>query len=474
MTVIEEIPNDLRLPNLGILLEAARMKKVFQEALFECYSDPLGMKPGYNVPEIIDCRIDWVKYKPGKNCTASYLLTVNDHWTHRFMEQRLYARAYPPGESQSRFGRERLKKLIIPVAGRPLVHIPEFDMIAWVFPNDRKLNGLQMLLNQDYLRKDLLPEIISAKLGHEYKIENLTHKVVHYVPEHTCTARLDIYVRNRKTKAGKPYRIFAKTYYDNEGASTYKIMTKLWNLDTDVSVPKEVAEPLGYFSEYRILFQENLPGGPLSEAEWNGPSFLGLVKKAGATVARLHNTNITCSRSIGYHHWLNRLKAVQQTLIRAQPSINKVLKPLVRSLQIQADQLGDPPSAVLHGDLHFKNFFNHQGKVFLIDFDNHRNGPPGCDLGSLFGAILYQGLLRKTDKKLIRRILSNYYDQYRIGVPWELSRFELNWYTAVALVNERAFRSVTRLKTGRLDILDTLIDLAHTICQGTCDAIPSP
>ena len=466
MNLVEKIPKDMRLPNLGILLEASQMKKVLQGALFECYSDGSGIKPGDNVQEITNCQIAWVKYKPGKNCTASYILILKGDNADRFKEQRLYTRVYPPGESQSRFKRERSKKLTTSVSGCQLVHIPEFDMIAWIFPNDRKLNGLQTLLDQDQLIQSMLPEIISSRLGRQYKIENLTHEIVHYVPEHTCTVRLELHIRNENTNDRRSYRIFGKTYYDNEGANTYKFMTKLWQKNKQVPNPVEIAEPLGYFPKFRILFQANLPGHCLSETDWNRPSFLGLIKKAAATVARLHNSKITCSRSVDHHYWINRLEEIRQMLIRARPSIEKILTPLVNSLQKQSGQLRDTPLAVLHGDLHCKNFFNHQGKVSLIDLDNHCSGPPGFDLGSFFGAILYQGLLQKTEKDLISKIVSSFYSEYRKGVPWEFSPFELNWYISMALVNERAYRSVTRLKSGRLDILDILIDLAHRICKG--------
>jgi len=42
----------------------------------------------------------------------------------------------------------------------------------------------------------------------------------------------------------------------------------------------------------------------------------------------------------------------------------------------------------------------------------------------------------------------------------------LDWYTAVTLVSERAYRVLSRLKDGRLEILDELLELALRAAHG--------
>jgi hypothetical protein len=42
---------------------------------------------------------------------------------------------------------------------------------------------------------------------------------------------------------------------------------------------------------------------------------------------------------------------------------------------------------------------------------------------------------------------------------------EVGWYTAAALLNERAFRCVTSLKPGRMEILGQLVDIAARVSR---------
>jgi hypothetical protein len=52
---------------------------------------------------------------------------------------------------------------------------------------------------------------------------------------------------------------------------------------------------------------------------------------------------------------------------------------------------------------------------------------------------------------------------YQRRVLWEIDTQVLRWYVAVALINERVSRSISRLKNGRLDNLDNLVALAAEI-----------
>jgi hypothetical protein len=56
-----------------------------------------------------------------------------------------------------------------------------------------------------------------------------------------------------------------------------------------------------------------------------------------------------------------------------------------------------------------------------------------------------------------------FYRHYIQNAPWSAPRTTVDWYTATALINERAFRSISRLQSGSLHILDAILARAQKI-----------
>jgi hypothetical protein len=101
----------------------------------------------------------------------------------------------------------------------------------------------------------------------------------------------------------------------------------------------------------------------------------------------------------------------------------------------------------------------------LIDLDNVCAGSPYHDLGSLVAALHYAGLLRSAPDGLVSGTVETLLESYAGCAPWPVPREVVDWHTAVALITERAYRSVTRLKNGRFALVDQLIALAGDISR---------
>jgi hypothetical protein len=104
--------------------------------------------------------------------------------------------------------------------------------------------------------------------------------------------------------------------------------------------------------------------------------------------------------------------------------------------------------------------------VALIDLDNVHQGSPWQDIGSFVASLLYRGLLMDTPGQVVRETIATFYRAYERNAPWRTSPETLYWFVAAALLHERAFRCVTRLKDGRLDLVDKLVTLAAHISEG--------
>ncbi|MDC4206932.1 MAG: aminoglycoside phosphotransferase family protein (plasmid) [Candidatus Manganitrophus sp.] len=452
MVLDDDIPHDAALPQLADVLNRSKMKALFQAEFF-----PEGRF------RIEACSIERVKYKPGKNCLVCYRLEIRDRMTQQVFTQRLSTRIFEKGGAISRFKKAQLQNGVMPVLGRGVSHLPALDMVVWVFPNDRKLQGLPKITDSIYLKEKLLPDLMRSAFGPEWIISELSNEVVHYVPEHTCTVRVSLRLKNSESNRTKVMTLYGKTYYNEEGREAHRMMAQLWDAEIRRTEQFRMAEPLGYDPKTKSLWQIGLPGGTLLDQEMTAPCFPTLLEGAAASVSALHHSGLSCSRSVDLSDWVVKLEEMRRVLPTVWPSCREMLHPLVDRLALQSKQFKTHSAVTLHGDLHFKNFLVDGEKVSLIDLDNLCHGAPLQDIGSFLAGLFYRGILKQTPIERIEKIGDLFVRYYEKRVPWTVSRSELGWYTAAALINERAFRCLTRLKPGRREILDRLIRLADRI-----------
>ncbi len=445
MKVEADFANDIALPQLPTVLDADAMRKTFQAHLFK----------GNARFQIQDCRIQRVKYKPGLNCMVCYQLEIMDTEKKVLVEQQLCARIYELGGSVSRFMKALSVETVSPKFGLPISHLPRLEMVVWAFPNDRKLHGMHKIADPDFLKDKLLPQYFKGR-----HITDLTVKLVHYVPEHTCTVRVVLQLSDSQTGKRREVSLYGKTYYNDEGRDVFKWMKTLWQSPSRSSGRLKMAQVIGYDEATKSLWQTGLCGMPLLEVEMETSQFTDLLREAASTVASLHTTAIPGLRLVSVSDLLNQMERVKDLLMQCRPALKEALFPLVERLKAQAENFGSDKMATLHGDLHLNNFFVEDEKIALIDMDNLTQAPPLLDIGSFLAGLFYRGFLCDTPNRDISDMAQVFIEQYEKSVPWSISQSSLRWYTAMMLINERAFRCLTRLKAGRLDILDQLILLA--------------
>lgn len=443
---------DAALPQMANAMKVAAMREVFQKNIFS----------GSRF-QIRSCEIDRLKHKSGQNCMIAYRLGIVDTYTQEADEQIICARVYPPGETLSRFEQAFAQPLSQPQFGQPLMHLPELDMIAWAFPNDRKLVGLPKIMNYEFLTQELLPPAITKHWGREWQLDKLAHKLVHYVPEHTCTVRVDFRLRQAQNDAQPKVVLFGKTYYNDEGEEAYRNMQRLWKSAARRRGELNMAQPFTFHPASNSLWQFGLSGKTLMEYDMHSAAFAALLPTAAANVAALHQTSINCSRRVRLEDLRCKLEEVQALLAKSLPAERRRSEKLVKRLSEYSKNFSESTIATLHGDLHFKNFFIERNEVYLLDMDNLCHGTPLQDVGSFIASLWYRGLLLEISPAYVQKLAEIFAQAYKQRTPWYVAQADLDWHVAAALITERAFRCLTRLKAGRLDIVQNLIALADKI-----------
>ncbi len=368
--------------------------------------------------------------------------------------------AYRAGESMNQFAKARQQAIVRTPIGEGLFHLPELESVVRVFPNDRKLAGLPALADFDQLKNKILPEVVNKSFGEEWKIAEARYKQIHYAAERGYTVRADLQLRNQLTVETERQVIFGKTYCAGEASTAWRLTRELWQSEACRQGRLLIPQSLVFQPEIETIWQSGLAGKTLNEFDSDSAEFPALMENAGKSVAELHQSVLQSAPPVTLADLIAKLETAEDLIGSVRPSLRPRLHSVVSRLVKSSGKIGEGPNATLHGDLHLKNFFATGNRVALIDLDCLSLGDPLRDVGSFIASLRYRELL---EGKSCREGIARFVEAYRDGVNREVADFALDWQTAAALIHERAYRCITRLKTGRLEILDDIVDLADQL-----------
>lgn len=438
------MPVDATLPFLSAALDAHAMRGVFER---QC-----------NEIEVTACEIERVKYRPLRNCIIGYKLTLRDAAGER--EQRLCAGIYDPDDAVARYEKALPEATVATAGFAPVTLIQSLNMVLWAFPNERKLTPLPIIADVRQLRENVLPEVVHARWGTGWDIVDLTSAISNYFPEHSCCVSVSLTLNNARSGLQRSWDILGKTRYDDDGAQTYRHMAALWS-----SSGKSVAyaRPIIYQREPRLLWQERVPGVTLHSLLAPGVAGKGLLVRVARAIAALHSTSVAHASRVTLSGLVERLAAAKKIIAAAHPHCAAELHRTVETLVGSVRDLNADHTATWHGDLHSKNILISSAQIYFIDMDRVAAGPPLAELGSFLAELVYRGNSDGESLQAMQPNLTAIVAAYREHVSWPVPESEVAWFTASALIYERALRCVTSLKPGRSDNVGNLVAVAASI-----------
>ena len=454
----DDIPMDVQLPQLSMILDTEAMRKTLWNGMFESTS----VRDRFLIRQ---CDIIQVRYKPTSSCMISYRLDVENVETRESGEQILCGRAFPNGRSLPQWEKASTQALVQPRFGKPLIHLPEVEMVLWSFPNDRKIHTLPASSHAALSTSSIPPNWVLAHVGTGWQVADTKSRVMHYVGEHTCTVQTSFELIHSSQDTRQTLTIFGKTYYNEEGAQTDLVMRQLWDSEAQRSGRLGVARPLRYDTRLKTLWQEGIQGTTLENHSIETPASIPLLQKAAHTIATFHATPLSNIPQITMAEQLSKLESIASVLMQCRPTCRPILVPLQDRLIEQAKIIPLGPTATLHGDLHMKNLFLTQDRIALIDLDNVCEGHPGLDLGSFVAGLLTGALAKQVPLSQMAVPVQRFLNHYNQSTPWKIDQHTLAWFTAVALVVERSHRCITRLKHNQREHLKALLSLADRISE---------
>ncbi len=458
MTSSRQVPVDSVLPFLSVALDESVMQRTFVERLRG--------RHGTNI-EVTACKIERVKYRAERNCIIGYRLKISDEAGEH--EQRLCAGVYATGDANARFKKALGEATIATPYFAPVTLIAPLNMVIWTFPNDRKLTALPLLTDAARLRSEVLPDVVRARWGDGWSISDLAHTVSNYFPEHTCCVSVRLTLRHLEKGTHHAWEIIGKTRYDDAGSETYRQMDAFSNEeDADVSY----ARPIAYQSKYRLLWQERVPGVTLMSLLAANVVDNKVPARVARAVAALHGTPVKSQRRIMLSNLIDRLTGAGNVVATAHPRCAVELRRIVAILVANSGRLNLSYDGTWHGDLHSNNVLVTPANVYLVDMDRVSIGPPLAELGSFLAELIGRACLNDEPLEEVQPLLTVAFAAYRQRAYWPVPEQDVAWFTASALIYERALRCVTSLKRVRIDTIENLIAVATRIAvSGSVDLV---
>ncbi|HEX9339928.1 MAG TPA: aminoglycoside phosphotransferase family protein [Thermoplasmata archaeon] len=449
----EGFPFAPRFPQLALASDPKIMLEVFRTHL----------KPvGGRVYRIEDCVPFRFRCHPSaKRCVLQYTLHVTEPSTGRRWDQwvtgLLYAdegkaeRHWKQMESTDHPGRE------IPegwITFEPVVLVPEMQMLVEVFPFDRRLRNLSLVMGG--ARRSLEPPLL-ARLGPgAWQVEERTIEPIRYRTELGAALRYTIRARDARTGRVETTRCFLKVYNHEHGAETLQLLRSLSKAPDDGQRPYSVIKPIDYLSEFRTLALEEAPGHPLSQLLLQGMDPADAMRPVAQAIAAFNQDDLPIPRQESRSDHLEVVRRASSLVQWACPETGATVQSITDAVVQGLDEV---PPGPIHGDLKPDHIFLSEDRVIFIDLDRAALGDPVRDPAHLVAYLLGRLGLDAMPRELTRAAAAAFVEEYFRRVPssWR-ERFPL--HCAGALI-ELASGFFSRHESGWRDQVAEAVEAAH-------------
>lgn len=368
-----------------------------------------------------DCSRVRAKYRMGESLRATFRLGRGPGGSL------VSARMFPATAAVGEFRRARDDAIGQGADPRSVLFDEVTSTVFWVFPQDRKLLGLGRLTSP--------PPELRRVFGTPWTQSELEA----YEPEKAATVRC---ADARGATVG-----FAKLQHGDAGRRGVALLRAARRGIAERGILR-LPETIGYLPEHQMALLSAAPGRPLNQLPW--AAYPGAMATLGAALSVLH-----AQPTDGFAPFTrldpDQLVSAGALVRAARPDLASVTYGLVGVLLRTAPTPG--PNVLLHGDLHPKNVLVHDNGVSLVDFDEASVGPAAAELGGLLARLWCprpRDAIDPVTAQAAAEALLAAYDR-------RPSRADLLWYSAAALLVERAVRAISRVDAAAIGDLERVL-----------------
>lgn len=462
MAFVAKLPEDPRLPQLGVVSNPVAMRNILQHSLpgfaeGRCVIDKL---------EITDC-----DYKPGRKCGLSYLLHVTDAANGTTGRQILAGTIAAEDNLAQRYARLQ-SMLSVPTTFGPSVHaLPEQNMLLWGFPNDPKIKHLATLIEAQRLRALLQEHWSALNLPDKFILRDVQTAVVKYAPQTRCTLR---HVLSMETEDGRERTeliLYSKIFSSKTSIKPlFRKLQALWQAPVCQSGALLLPEPLFCEATLNLFFQRGLQGRNV-DMLLPTPELPMLAQRSGALLAQFQQSTFERLEMRAPEHELYECEKVLARFAESAPEHLPLARKIDAALREQFPRLTPLADTPLHGAFRLTQLLLVEDRLALIDFDDLVRGNPISEVGGFLAYLLYLPLKGLSTEAQARAAIANFCNAYRAQAPWGLPQDVLHWYVAAYLLAREAKKCLEKgTKVSKRDyegMIGKLLASAEEILTGT-------
>jgi hypothetical protein len=400
---------DPSFPQLQVAGDPESMRGVFQKHL-----RPLNSK-AYHVR---DCRLSRVRYRRGDRCVLQYTLRLTDPDTGYERTQWVTGVMYAKDRTRRKW--EKLRSLdpgaisnIFPTF-EPFVFIPDLRMLVEVFPYDRRLPTLPLVM------AGASPELESPLLARfgpgDWHTEAWNVEPVRYRAGLGAALRLTVQGQDDATGRRIERRFYAKVYRnEDQGQQTHQVLRALWKESRPGGEGFTVARPLAYLSDLRTLLQEEAPGTPLEEILLGDRDTTGAVRRVARALAAFNQGDApaTTRRYLLADHAAD-LERTSRLLGWACHHLRLEVESIIEGVLAGLEEV---PLRPTHRDLKADHIFLDGDRTTFIDLDMFAKADPVLDPAHLLARLAAMPALFPIPRQRARAAAREFAEEYFAHVP---------------------------------------------------------
>jgi hypothetical protein len=400
---------DPSFPQLQVAGDPESMRGVFQKHL-----RPLNNK-AYHVR---DCRLSRVRYRRGARCVLQYTLRLLEADTGSERIQWVTGVMYADDKARRKWEKLRVsypKELSEIISTfEPFSFIPDLGMLVQVFPYDRRLPTLPLLIAEP------LPELESPLLARfgpgNWRTEVWNVEPVRYRAGLGAALRLTVQGQDDATSRRIERRFYAKVYRDEgQGQQTHQVLRELWRQARANGEGFTVARPLAYLSGLRTLLQEEAPGTPLEEIILREREPTGAVRRVAQALAAFNQGDAPATTR---RHLLADQVAVLERARRllgwACPNLRLEVESIIEDVLAGLEEV---PLRPTHRDLKPDHIFVDGERTIFIDLDSFAKADPVLDPAHLLARLAAMPALFPVPRERTRAVAREFAEEYFAHVP---------------------------------------------------------
>ncbi len=429
-------PADPDFPQLAVASDPERMLELFRRHL-----EPAAGKR-YRIEDCLPLRFRC--RQSTARCVLQYTLRLLEPSTGRRWDQSVTGLLYAQKGAAERLWREL--QATDPSQGipddwltfRPVGFIPDLEMVVQVFPYDRKLRNLRLVLGGAL--RDLEPQLLARLAPGEWRVSERTMAPTRYRTELGAALKYTLQARDATTGRAETVRCFVKVYRNDHGEHAFELLESLGERVARGETRYAVVRPVAYRKDLRTLVLEEAPGTALQQLLREGHDPAGPLRSTARAVAAFNQDDVGTA-AVARSSLAVQLEELRRgaTIVEwARPELATQVRAITAAV---AAGLEDVPPAPIHGDLKPDHVFLAGDRVIFIDLDSVVLGDPVRDPAHMFayvaGRVGLDAVPADEARVAAQLFATEYFDHVPAG--WR-QRFDLHCAGALVEVASAIFR----------------------------------